>query len=229
MVISAQGPQIKFLKQWLDWNLNSKWNPPIHHVHTCCGWKVIVQSLQSAKFGRENRLISHFWSNKYNCYMENSLSGFIHLISWNTLQKIYWIGVVESTNSMSQEIGCVTLSHGISLVVTLSRDCPTPLLCMVHLIVKFYCTNKTKSSCHMSHWKKKYFLLFALNQKENFRPSWQERNSKSMKSLLHLYSIAILTFSTLWGQNIFNTFLQTSNSVALCYIHRTWILWAEIL
>jgi hypothetical protein len=26
---------------------------------------------------------------------------------------------------MSQEIGHVTLSHGMSLVVTLSRDCPT--------------------------------------------------------------------------------------------------------
>jgi len=24
MVISAKGPQIKFLKPWLDWNLNSK-------------------------------------------------------------------------------------------------------------------------------------------------------------------------------------------------------------
>ena len=59
--------------------------------------------------------------------MENSLSGFIHLISSNPLQKIYLIGVVESTNSMSQEIGHVTLSHAMSLVVTLSRDCPTPL------------------------------------------------------------------------------------------------------
>jgi hypothetical protein len=29
---------------------------------------------------------------------------------------------------MSQEIGHVTLSHGMSLVITLSRDCPTPLV-----------------------------------------------------------------------------------------------------
>ena len=36
-------------------------------------------SLQSAKFGKEHMLILHFWSNKYNCYMGNFLSGLIHL------------------------------------------------------------------------------------------------------------------------------------------------------
>jgi hypothetical protein len=29
---------------------------------------------------------------------------------------------------MSQEIGHVTVSHGMSLVVTLSRDCSTPII-----------------------------------------------------------------------------------------------------
>ena len=74
----------------------------------CCGWKVISQSLQTATFGRENRLISHFWNNKYNNSIENSPSVFIHLISLYSLQNIYRIGEVESTNSMSQEIGPVT-------------------------------------------------------------------------------------------------------------------------
>jgi len=120
----------------------------------CCGWKVIVQSLQSAKFGRENRLISHFWSNKYNCYRENSLSGFIHLISSNSLQKIYWICVVESTNSMSQEIGHVTLSHGMSLVITLSRDCASPFK---YTVVSF---KRHKDLPQIPQWWKNNTLFF---------------------------------------------------------------------
>jgi len=59
--------------------------------------------------------------------MENSLSGFIHLMSLNSLQNIYWIDDVESTNSMSQEIGPVMLCHTMSLVVTLTKDCAPPL------------------------------------------------------------------------------------------------------
>jgi len=59
--------------------------------------------------------------------MENSLSGFIHLMSLNSLQNIYWIGDVESTNSMSEEIGPVTLCHSMSLVITLTKDCAPPL------------------------------------------------------------------------------------------------------
>ena len=34
---------------------------------------------------------------------------------------------MESTNSMSQEMGHVTLSHGMSLVVTVTQDCAPPL------------------------------------------------------------------------------------------------------
>ena len=67
--------------------------------------------------------------------MENSLSGFIHLMSLNSLQNIYWIDDVESTNSMSQEIGPVTLCHSMSLVVTLTKDCAPPLI-FVTLLVK---------------------------------------------------------------------------------------------
>ncbi len=49
-------------------------------------------------------------------------------------------------------------------------------------ISSIYCTITTKSSCHASHWKNKYFFLFALNQKKNFRPSRREKKTKSMKS-----------------------------------------------
>jgi len=47
-------------------------------------------------------------------------------MSLNSLQNIYWIGDVESTNSMSQEIDPVTLCHSMSLVVTLTKDCAPP-------------------------------------------------------------------------------------------------------
>jgi len=86
--------------------------------------------------------------------MENSLSGFIHLILSNSLQKIYWIGVVESTNSMSQEIGHVTLSHGMSPVITLSRDCATPFK---YTVVSF---KRHKDLPQISQWWKNNNLFF---------------------------------------------------------------------
>jgi len=42
-------------------------------------------------------------------------------MSLNSLQNIYWIDDVESTNSMSQEIGPVMLCHSMSLVSHLPR------------------------------------------------------------------------------------------------------------
>ena len=54
------------------------------------------------------------------------------------MQNIYWIGDVESTNSMSQEIGLVTVCHSMSLVITLStRDCVTTF----RLCLKIYVRN----------------------------------------------------------------------------------------
>ena len=49
------------------------------------------------------------------------------VISLYSLQNIYWICEVESTNSMSQEIGWVMLCHSMSLVITLTKDCATPV------------------------------------------------------------------------------------------------------
>ena len=121
---------------------------------------------------------------------------YLHL-TWTCASLAVWKIVIQSilTSQCLQECRRCSFCHMQSGIFSHPfwwlKGHPT-ILCIDFLFpYPEYCTNTTNSSHHTSHEKTKYFFLFTLNQKKIFRPSRQEKNSKSMKSWSYLYSSLI--------------------------------------